>query len=250
MSFIWPAMLSLLLLLPVFVGLYVVLFMRRQRAVARYGTLGPLQHSQAPGPGLRRHIPAAFFLLSLAILFVALARPQTVISLPRVVGTVVLAFDVSGSMAADDLKPTRMEAAKAAAQEFIQRQPRTVQIGAVAFSDSGVAVQAPTDDRDALLAAIKRLTPQRGTSLANGILSALKMIATVGGPDTHFYSSLTPASTPTPTAVPKGTYTPAVIILLTDGNNNESPDPLPAAQAPGHRGRRSSTLVIGIPPVP
>lgn len=238
-------MLFLLLLLPAFVVVYVVLFVRRQRTVARYGSMGLVQASQAGKPGLRRHIPPIFFLLALCILCVSLARPQTVISLPRVVGTVVLAFDVSGSMAADDLKPTRIEAAKVAAQDFIQRQPRSVQIGIVVFSDSGVVVQAPTNDQDALLAAIKRLTPQRGTSLANGILAALKMIATVGAPDTHFYSNLTPAPTPTPTAMPKGTYTSAVIILLTDGNNNESPDPLEAAQAAAQRGVRIYTVGIG-----
>src|SRR5258708_7148062 len=129
MSFIWPVMLFLLLLLPIFVLLYTLLTLRRRRAVARYGALGLMQ--QARGSGLRRHIPAVFFPLALAILITALARPQTVLSLPRLAGTVVLAFDVSGSMAADDLKPTRIEAAKAAAQDFIQRQPRSVQIGIV-----------------------------------------------------------------------------------------------------------------------
>src|SRR6266508_3950997 len=89
--------------------------------------------------GVRRHIPPALFLIGLTILIIALARPQMVVSVPRVEGTVILAFDVSGSMAADDLKPTRMDAAKAAALDFIQKQPSTVQIGVVAFSDGGFA---------------------------------------------------------------------------------------------------------------
>ena len=126
---------------------------------------------------MRRHIPPALFLAGLTILIVALARPQTVVSLPRVEGTVILAFDVSGSMAADDMKPTRMEAAKAAARDFVQRQPPSVQIGVVAFSDNGFSVQVPTNDQDAILAAINRLTPQRGTSLANGIRASLNAIA-------------------------------------------------------------------------
>jgi len=186
------------------------------------------------------------FFLALVILIVALARPQATLSLPRVEGTVILAFDVSGSMAADDLKPTRLDAAKAAAQDFVQRQPRTIQIGVVAFSDNGLPAQVPTDDRDAILAAIKRLKPQRGTSLANGITTSLKAIAEgSAGPPTHYYSNLTPAPTLTPTAVPKGTYTPGVIILLTDGENNENPDPMAAAQAAADRGVRIYTVGIG-----
>ena len=243
MTFIWPAMLYLLVLLPLMIGVYVVFLRRRQRAVARYDGFGLAGPSRAPG--LQRIVPAVFFLLALSILFVSLARPQATISVPRVVGTVVLAFDVSGSMAADDLKPTRIDAARAAAQDFIQRQPPTVQIGVVVFSDSGVTVQAPTNDQDVLLAALKRLAPQRGTSLANGIFAALNLIATNGKAQTHFYSSLTPAPTPTPTPMPKGSYSPAVIVLLSDGNNNESPDPLAAAQAAAERGVRIYTVGIG-----
>lgn len=245
MSFIWPVMLLLVFLLPVFTVLYALLFARRQRAIARYSNLGLMQQTQARGLELRRHIPVAFFLLSLAILTVALARPQAVISVPRVVGTVILAFDVSGSMGADDLKPTRIEAAKAAAQDFVEHQPRTVEIGVVAFSDSGVSVQAPTSDRDVILAAIKRLTPERGTSLASGIFASLKAIADGSEPPTRFYSNQTPAPTPSPTPVPKGTYTTGMIVLLTDGENNENPDPLEAAQAAADRGVRIYTVGLG-----
>ncbi len=245
MSFLWPAMFLLLLLLPVFIGVYLLLFIRRQQAAARYGKLGFLQQAQGRGLALRRLIPTVFFGLGLVLLIVALARPQMVVSIPRVVGTVVLAFDVSGSMGADDLKPTRMEAAKAAAQDFVAQQPRTVQIGVVAFSDSGVSVQAPTSDRDVVLAAIKRLTPERGTSLANGILASLKTIADVNGPVTRFYTNLTPMPTPSPTPMPRGVYTSGMIVLLTDGENNENPDPLAAAQAAADRGVRIYTIGIG-----
>ncbi|MHB8625130.1 MAG: vWA domain-containing protein [Aggregatilineales bacterium] len=157
----------------------------------------------------------------------------------------ILAFDVSGSMAADDLKPTRMDAAKAAAQDFVQRQPVTVQIGAVAFSDNGLTVQIPTNDQGAVLAAINRLTPQRGTSLASGILASLNVIAVGAGQTPNLYSNLTPTPAPAPTPVPKGTYTSAAIILLTDGENNESPDPLAAAQTAVDRGVRIYTVGIG-----
>ena len=177
MSFIWPAVLVLLLLVPLFVVLYLRIQRRRQGLAARYGTLGSVQEAAQRPLGARRHIPPAFFLAGLTILLIALARPQMVVSLPRLEGTVILAFDVSGSMAADDLKPTRMEAAKAAAQAFVARQPPTVQIGVVSFSDSGFAVQAPTNEQETVLAAINRLRPERGTSLAHGILTALNTIA-------------------------------------------------------------------------
>jgi Ca-activated chloride channel family protein len=242
MSFIWPAMLLLLFLIPLFVALYMRLQRRRQRLAASYGQFGLAQ-----GPaGLRRHIPPALFLISLAILIVALARPQTVVSLPRVEGIVILAFDVSGSMAADDLQPTRMEAAKTAALDFVQRQPSSVQIGIVAFSDSGLSVQAPTNDQEAIMASINRLGPERGTSLANGIFASLNTIdAANARPAPSLYTDLTPTPTPTPTPVPQGTYTSAAIVLLTDGENNENPDPLEAAQAAADRGVRIYTVGIG-----
>jgi Ca-activated chloride channel family protein len=236
----------LLLLIPVFVVLYIRMQQRRRRFAASYGGLGLVQEATGRRLGLRRHIPPALFLVGLTILVIALARPQTVVSLPRVEGTVILAFDVSGSMAADDLNPTRMEAAKAAAREFVQQQPRSVLIGVIAFSDSGFTVQVPTNDQEAILTTIDRLTPERGTSLANGILASLNTIAAVGAePAPSLYTNLTPTPTPTPTPVPEGTYTPAVIVLLTDGENNESPDPLEAAQAAADRGVRIHTIGIG-----
>jgi len=198
-------------------------------------------------PGTRRHIPPAIFLLSLIILIIGLARPQMEVSLPRIVGTVILAFDVSGSMAADDLQPTRLEAAKAVVEDFIARQPTTVQIGVVAFSDNGFAVQPPTNDEVTILAAIKRLAPERGTSLANGITMALNTIDAAKGQDTNYYSNSTPTSAPTPTPMPKGTYTSAVIILVTDGENNQNPDPFEIAQAAADRGVRIYTVGIGSP---
>ena len=247
MSFLWLPMLFLLFLLPVFGGIYLILSIRRQRAAARYGSLGLASSAQSVWAWVRRLIPAAFFLLALAFLVFALARPRAVINVPRVVGTVILAFDVSGSMGAEDLEPTRIEAAKAAAQDFVERQPRTVQIGVVAFSDSGVTTQAPTDDRDAILSAIKRLKPERGTSLANGILASLKAIDQAKGPTTNYYSNRTPVPTPSPTAVPKGTYTSGMIVLLTDGENNENPDPLEVAQTAADRGVRIYTVGVGSP---
>ncbi|UCD53284.1 MAG: VWA domain-containing protein [Phycisphaerales bacterium] len=241
MSFIWPAMLVSLLLVPAFALLYIRMQRRRQRLAASYGGLALGQ-----GVGLRPHIPPGILLVGLTLLLLALARPQMVVSLPRQEGTVILAFDVSGSMAADDMQPNRLEAAKATAQEFVRQQPSSVVIGVVSFSDNGFGVQAPTIDQETTLSTINQLTPERGTSVANGILASLSMIEAIGSePDPRFYTDLTPVPTPTPTPVPPGTVTPAVIVLLTDGENNESPDPLAAAQAAADRGVRIYTVGIG-----
>jgi len=245
MEFMWPALLILLLALPLFVALYLRMERRRARALARYGALGFSQITGVGASELRRHIPALFFLVALMILIIALARPQTVLNVPRIQGTVILAFDVSGSMAADDLKPTRMEAAKAAARDFVANQPPSILIGLVAFSDSGFAIQTPTNDEAAIVAAIDRLTPERGTSLGNGILASLNTIAAQTQPDTRYYTNITPSPTATPTPVPPGVYSPAVIVLLTDGENTVSPDPLAAAQLAADRGVRIYTVGIG-----
>src|SRR6188472_3835262 len=124
MSFIWPAVLILLLVIPLGVAVYVTRERRRRARIT--ATLGSLQPAVAPGGGrgrqIQRRIPAALLVAGMTILVVAMARPESVIGVPRFEGTVVLAFDVSGSMAATDMAPTRMEAAKAAARDFVSRQ--------------------------------------------------------------------------------------------------------------------------------
>jgi Ca-activated chloride channel family protein len=261
MTFIWPAMLFLLILVPLFGVLYARLQARRRKIAASFSSLGlnprstpkPGQSTARPRPEARRFIPPALFMAGLTILIVALARPQSVVSLPHIQGTVILAFDVSGSMAADDLKPTRMDAAKAAAREFVKRQPTSVQIGVVGFSDSGFAVQAPSNQQAEILAAINRLTPQRGTSLGHGIEASLNTIAaSLAADDTgpmpgepQHLSDPPAAPTLTPTAMPPGSYTSAVIILLSDGDNNENPNPMATAQNAADRGIRIYTIGIG-----
>src|SRR5688500_12431122 len=168
MSFIWPTMLWALLVIPLLIMLYRVIQNRRQQFARLHGSLGLVQ--QSSGTRERRHLPALLFLIGIFVLFLSLARPQMVLSLPKVEGTVILAFDVSGSMSATDFEPTRMEAAKAVGREFVMNQPASVQVGIVSFSDNGFSVQLPTNDRDAILASIDRLKPERGTSIANGIV--------------------------------------------------------------------------------
>jgi Ca-activated chloride channel family protein len=247
MIFLWPAMLWFLLTIPLLVALYVRILRRRKQFAVRYGNFGLLHEASGQGPGLRRHLPATLFLVGITILGVALARPQMVLSLPAVEGTVILAFDISGSMAATDMTPTRMEVAKAVARDFVARQPVTVQMGIVAFSDSGISVQPPTNDQAAILASLNRLEPQRGTSLGNGISAALETIAQTLGQVPEDSGDFDPELLPTPTPVPEGTYSSAEIILLTDGENNLDPNPLEAAQQAADRGVRVHTIGVGSP---
>jgi Ca-activated chloride channel family protein len=242
-------MLLSLLIVPLLVWFYLRLQRRRGQIAARYGSLGIVQEAGGRPLGRRRHLPAAFFLVGLILLLVALARPQMVVSLPRLQGTVILAFDVSGSMAADDMQPSRMEAAKAAARDFVLRQPSTIEIGVVAFSASGFTVQLPTYEQADVLAAIARLKPESGTSLAHGIEASLTTIFVESkiDPAAALYSSATPTATPTPTPMPDGMYAPAVIVLLTDGENTAPPDPMEAAMIAADRGVRVHTVGIGRP---
>jgi Ca-activated chloride channel homolog len=248
MSFLWPPLLLSLVLIPAGVLLYRYLDTRRRRRLTTYG--GPsAAHGSPNRRRVRNRIPAALLLCGLVLLSAAMARPQAVVSLPQEQGTIVLAFDVSASMAATDLQPTRMAAAKAAAKDFVAREPAGVTIGVVAFSDSGVSVQTPTADQATVLAAIDRLTPQRGTSLGQGILDSLKVIAVAeAGPyANNYYTNPSAGATPTPspTPVPAGTHAPAAIVLLSDGENNESPSPVTAAQTAADQGVRIYTIGIG-----
>jgi Ca-activated chloride channel family protein len=243
MSFTWPLMLLSLLLVPFFIGIYLRVQRRRQRILENMGSLGFVQDASGGRIGRRRHIPPILFLAGLTILLVALARPNATVSLPGLESTIILSFDVSGSMAATDMLPTRMEASKAAAREFVQRQPSNVQIGVVAFSDGGISVLAPTKDQETILSAIDRLTPQRGTSVGSGILASLNAISLHRGDVPVTGDSLTPVPTPTP--VPYGTYLPAAIVLLTDGENTTNPDPIEAAMAAAQQGVRVYTIGVG-----
>jgi Ca-activated chloride channel family protein len=244
-TFVWPWLLLLLPLIPTGLGLLMLLDARRARQAAQFGHLRLGGMTPPARVVFRRRIVAAFFLAGLALLIISMARPQSVVSLPVSEGTVILAFDVSGSMSADDLKPTRLEAAKAAARDFVDRQPDSVVIGVVAFSDSGLAVQPPTNNPDLVLAAINRLAPQRGTSVGRGIIDSLGVIAKAQeDPARGMYNNrVDPSASPTP--VPPGAFSSASIVLLTDGENNERPDPIAAAELAAEYGVRIYPIGIG-----
>jgi len=248
MSFIWPTLLLMLLSLPLLVLFYFWLQRRRHIFAARYGSLGLVHDAIGSGIGLRRHVPAMIFLVGIAILLFSLARPQATVSVPKIEGTVMLTFDVSGSMAAEDLQPTRMEAAKAAARQFADQQPTGISIGVVVFSDGGISVQPPTDNREETLATIDRLVPRRGTSIGNGILVALNTIAVdAGDPPILNASDLSEDPAVDPVEAPQGWYPSAVIVLFTDGENNQDPDPAMAAELAADLGVRVYTVGIGTP---
>ncbi len=247
MTFLWPAMLFALVLAPLYVGLYSWIRARRRRTLVQHGSLGLLDEEAGAPLGRRGHLPAVFFFAGLLLLTLALARPAATLSLPRIEGNLILVFDTSGSMAARDLEPSRMDAAKAAARSLVDRQPNSVRVGVVAFSDSGFLVQAPTQDRESIYRTIDRLAPERGTSLANGIYAALNTLDAEGENADPQRSELAPTPAPDPTSVPAGTHAPAVIVLLTDGENNVSPDPLDAARAAADLGVRIHTIGVGSP---
>lgn len=239
MTFIWPWMLTTLLLLPLFVVIYMRLLRKRQQATVALGPLGVTQNSEGASLGRRRHLPATVFFLALALLLFGLSRPEFFVDLPRVEGTVILAFDVSNSMNADDLEPTRIDAAKSAAVSFVENQPSTIKIGVVAFSGGGLVVQPPTDDQAAVLSTIDRLSPQGGTSLGQGIFSALNAVTGEAIP-------VDPAELEEgDLSLDIGHYPSAVVLLLTDGENTELPDPLQIAQLAADAGVRIYPVGIG-----
>ena len=145
MSFLWPQLLWLLLALPLLVGLYVWLLGRRRKSAVRFANLALVKDAMGGGQRVRRHLPPALFLISLALMILAIARPTTVLTLPTQHDLVVLAMDVSRSMLAEDVQPNRIVAAQAAARAFIAEQPMQTRIAIVAFAGSASVVQAPTN---------------------------------------------------------------------------------------------------------
>ena len=261
MAFMWPEMLWLLTAVPAFIAAYLVLLGRKKKTVLRYANLNLVKEAMAAGLRFRRHIPPLLFLLALTLLILAVARPSAVVTLPTHQRTVILAMDTSGSMRATDMEPSRMAAAQAAAKSCVTEQPRGTRIGVVTFAGTAAVAQAPTDNREEILAAIDRFQLQRATAIGSGILMSLKAIF----PDAEFdlrswnprrdSSRDSQAGTPLDQAanpekpsfkaVPPGSYASAVIILLTDGQSNVGPDPIEAARMAAERGVRVYTVGFG-----
>lgn len=239
MSFQWPWALLGLVIVPLAVWAYRALLAERAR---RRGTLAAMGLVATPQTvGRMRHLFPALLIASLGLLALSLARPEATVAEPRREGTVVLAFDVSNSMAADDLQPTRLEAAKTAAIAFVQRQPSSIRVGVVAFGDSGVIAQSPTNTTADAIAAIKRLEPSGGTAVGGGILASLNAIA--GKP-------ITVQENPSESELENsdiGYYGSSAIVLLSDGENTSDPDPMGLADVASVAGVKIHTIGLGTP---
>ena len=168
--------------MPALIAAYILLVRRKKKTALRYANLSLVKEAMGAGQRFRRHIPPLLFLAALTVLIVAVARPSAVVTLPTQHETVILAMDTSGSMRATDVEPSRIAAAQAAAKSFVADQPRHTRIGVVTFAGTAAVAQAPTENREEILAAIDRFQLQRATAIGSGILVSLKTIF----PDAEF----------------------------------------------------------------
>jgi Ca-activated chloride channel family protein len=243
MSFMWFDFLGLLLLLPILVAIYVVTMRRRRPSGVRYSSLSLIRDAGPGSSRFRRHLPFALFIVALGALVMAMARPVAIVAVPTDQTSIILTIDVSGSMCSSDIPPSRLEAAEAAAAAFIKNQTASARIGIVAFSSYAEVVQAPTNDRAALLAALQTLATGRRTAIGDGILASIDAIAEIDPAVAKSVSDTSGGTAPVP--VPKGDYAPDIVVLLTDGANNTGTDPIVAAQQAADRGVRVYTIGFG-----
>ena len=229
MSFDWPVALVALVAVPVAVGAYVALNRRRARDAARFATPALFPNVVARSPGRLRHLPAAVLLLGLTALLAGFARPHAKISVKREEATVVLALDVSRSMTATDVQPSRLAAAQLAARMFIDRIPAPFRVGVVTFATRAHVATPPTADREVASDALSEIRSGEGTALGEAIELALRAARSAPGSD----SSEPP---------------PASILLISDGAQTQGDvAPEQAAQRARAAGVPVSTIVLGTP---
>jgi|HubBroStandDraft_6_1064221.scaffolds.fasta_scaffold77646_3 Ca-activated chloride channel family protein len=263
MSFLSPEYLWLLLVVPCAVLAYMLLLRRRKKDAVRYGNFGMLKQALGTSGRIRRHVPPALFLLALTLMILGIARPSAVLSLTSHKSTVIMVLDVSGSMKATDIKPTRIEAMQQAAKSFITQQPKDVNIGIVAFAGSAFLIQPPTTDHVSLNSAIDGLKVQRRTAVGSAILTALAALfpeedfnlgpnpggdADAGrslGEPLNAGRPLGEQAKAKPVLVAPGSDQSAVVILLTDGATNAGADPIEAARQAANHGVRVFTVGFG-----
>jgi Ca-activated chloride channel homolog len=253
-NFLWPEFLWLLLLLPFLVLWYWWLLGRRRKMAASFSSLSIIKQAAASQATWRRHIPPALFLAALGAMLFSAARPMAVITLPSNQKTIILAMDVSGSMRANDVQPTRIVAAQTAAKKFLADLPREVKVGIVAFAGAAQVAQYPTLNREDLIQAIDRFQLQRGTATGNAIVISLATIFPDAGITLEQMGAPRMAARPLGeppkekkehTPVPPGSYNSAAVIMLTDGQRTTGVDPMEAAKMAAERGIRVYTVGIG-----
>ena len=267
MTFYWPNMLWMAGILPVLILSYIWLLRRKNKAALRFASLGIVKEALTPGRRFRRHIPPILMFVSVAVLVFAMARPAAVVTLPSNQAIIMLSMDVSGSMRANDINPTRISAAQAAARDFVAEQPKTAKVGIVAFSSAAMLVQAPTTNHDELNAAIEHLRVDRFTAVGSGLMVALHAVFpdinadmfTAGrngfrrcygyGCESASGKSLDDqkgeGEQKPQQPVQAGSYKNAVIVLMSDGQTNMGADPIEAARIAANHGIRVFTVGFG-----
>jgi Ca-activated chloride channel family protein len=226
MTFEWPTALIALGLLPVLAGVYVWMQRRRKAYTVRFTNLGLLREVVGNSPGVRRHVPPVLFLLGMAALLVSLGRPTMVLAVPRTGADVMLVLDVSGSMAATDIQPTRLGAATSAAKQFVDSLPDGTRVGVVSFSQGASVVAPLSSDKTRADAALDRLVPNGGTAIGDGLNAALTQL------------SQAPADS-------QGERDPGLVVLLSDGESNFGESPQTVAQRASQQGVQVDTVGIG-----
>jgi Ca-activated chloride channel family protein len=264
MNFLAPQLLLGLLLIPVAIGFYLWAQRRRSRYAVRFTNLALLSNLAPRRPSWRRHLPPILYLGAIAALLIGLARPTMVLKVPREDATVILTMDVSGSMRATDVSPTRLDAAKASALSFIDQLPANVRVGVVAFASEPVTLVSPTTDRAQTKEAINSLQARDGTAMGDALMQVLDIAEKIqkdNSSETPDASTAPGASTaPDPSAAPgssssptTGTDKPAdkplvAAILLSDGANSVGQaQPLDAAQRAKTLGVPIYTIALGTP---
>jgi len=257
MSFLWPGSLVLLLSVPALAAVYIWVLRRQKAAALRFASLGLAREALGGARLWRRHLPPALFLLGLAVAILAIARPSALLTLPSQQRTIILAIDVSLSMRASDVQPTRLVAAQAAAKAFVQDLPADLRVGIVSFSGTALPVQRPTRNTDELVAAIERLHLDRHTAIGSGIIMSLAALFPDEGIDLESlvlgsrqsWRMNRPLEKSAPKRqvqpVPPGSNGSSAIVLLTDGRRTTGPDPLEAARMAADRGIRVFTVGFG-----
>ena len=241
MSAEWPGLLWTLVLVPVALAAYVLAQRRRSRYTVRFTNLDLLANVVSAKPGWRRHVPPAFYLLALAALLVSLARPQALSLVPKEQATIVLVMDVSGSMNATDVQPSRLVSSQRAATGFIEQLPEKFRVGIVSFASTAQTLTRPTTDRAAVYEAIATLHAEGATAMGDGIERALD----VKRPPGSSSGAAAPAA-PDPPEQSSGREPPVVVLLLSDGANTQGrAQPMEAASDAKALGVPVFTIALG-----
>ena len=249
MSFGSPVVLWGLFLVPLVVVLYVMAQRRRIRYAVRFTNLDLLANIVTKAPRWRRHLPPALFLLALSSLLVGLARPQATVLVPKEESNVVLAVDTSGSMAATDVMPDRLSAAQEAAETFLDRSPKNLRVGLVAFNSRLSRILPPTDDQAAVQEVLGLLRADGGTAMGDALLHAVEISRPRAGDSPGDNSpEFAEMNKPPSKARQPEEESPAAVILLSDGSNTAGETkPLEAAQRAKERGIPVYSVALGTP---